>query len=658
MHNSKIIADLIYRIIVKMTRPSSAPGRRIKLDLSNFVGDGGSLRWMFVADREVSLVSDLADKLRAEYSQLRDGDTLTLQLDGFLLPPWEPATILQSGDLVTVLRTRPPAQHPQRGGRDADTKPSTHAKMSKNSTPAKAKPQQASSSSSSSDSSEDEVQPSVNAKTKQVVTGVKRGRESSSSSSSDSDSSPPVQKQKCSKPTQKGPSSQTVTATSKNNVQSSSDSDTDSDDEESPKAVSTPTLNVANKGCRAGPNSIQNQKNVKNISNTNSMSINKSSSDSSSSSSDSDDDNKMLPNNNKSSTNVVTSKTQKSSTDSSSSTSSDEDDNDKKKVMARNITAAGGSSGDTKTKPKRKRKRKNKNRNKLPADQVPVFQQVIVEAPVVRKLRNVTNNSHVRFDGNEGDGSEFMEVSTSEEFTADEIKNLYAKSVAGSPMNYTSNCNQNSQPRSMKVSQNGKANNAASDLSCEDVLMKQFDAKKVTNRELVKTSPNIMFKPRVLSVNEMKVKSTRKEPLTFSNGHINQEINSQPTENQSEEAPAKTSEFSALLNCNGKVFDKTKEPVKDYSAYHLVSGSGPRVGDIIAFKHVVMGENYAPEVSDYKEGKVVECDGTSSVTFEMLTSSSVRRAGRFELEDEQVETEDKIQMFQWGDLIEPRLVFP
>merc|ERR1719412_851305 len=219
-------------------------------------------------------------------------------------------------------------------------------------------------------------------------------------------------------------------------------------------------------------------------------------------------------------------------------------------------------------------------------------------------------------------------------------------------MNYTSNCDQNSRPSSMKISQNGKANNAASDLSCEDVLMKQFDAKKVTNREIVKTSPNVMFKPRVLSVNEMKMKSTRKEPLTFSNGHSNQEMSNQTNENKTEEAPAKTSEFSALLNCNGKVFDKTKEPVKDYSAYHLVSGSGPRVGDIIAFKHVIMGENYAPEVSDYKEGKVVECDGTSSVTFEMLTSSSVRRAGRFELEDEQVETEDKIQMFQWGDLIE------
>ena len=250
-----------------MTRPSSDQGRRIKLDLSNFVGDGGSLRWMFVADSEVRLVSDLADKLRAEYSQLRAGDTLTLLLDGFLLPPWEPATILQSGDLVTVIRTRPAAQHQTRGTRDTDSKPSTHAKKLKKSTPAKAKPQ-ASSSSSSSDSSEDEVQPSVNANTKQVVTGVKRGRESSSSSSSDSDSSPPVQKQKCSKPPQKSPSIQTVTATSKNNVQSSSDSDTDSEDEESPKTVSTITLNVANKGCRAGPNSVQKQNNVKNISKT------------------------------------------------------------------------------------------------------------------------------------------------------------------------------------------------------------------------------------------------------------------------------------------------------------------------------------------------------------------------------------------------------
>ena len=71
-------ADLIYSI-----SPSSALSHRIKLDLSNLVRDGGSLRWMFVADQEVS---DVADKLRAEYNQLQDGNTLTLLLNSFLLP--------------------------------------------------------------------------------------------------------------------------------------------------------------------------------------------------------------------------------------------------------------------------------------------------------------------------------------------------------------------------------------------------------------------------------------------------------------------------------------------------------------------------------------------------------------------------------------------
>jgi hypothetical protein len=44
---------------------------------------------------------------------------------------------------------------------------------------------------------------------------------------------------------------------------------------------------------------------------------------------------------------------------------------------------------------------------------------------------------------------------------------------------------------------------------------------------------------------------------------------------------------------------------KGYSAYHAVSDSVPRVGDIIAFKIVEIRENYAPEVSDCKEGKVL-----------------------------------------------------
>merc|ERR1719300_2001413 len=124
-----------------------------------------------------------------------------------------------------------------------------------------------------------------------------------------------------------------------------------------------------------------------------------------------------------------------------------------------------------------------------------------------------------------------------------------------------------------------------------------------------------------------------------------------------EEPVEVSSQLFALFNCKGQVFDRNSV-AKDYSAYHLVSDSGPRVGDIIAFKHVEMGENYTPEVSDYKEGKVTECDGTNWVTFEMLTQTKVKKNGKFEIDDDQSDLSDKVQTFNWSDLLEPRLVFP
>ena len=67
----------------------------------------------------------------------------------------------------------------------------------------------------------------------------------------------------------------------------------------------------------------------------------------------------------------------------------------------------------------------------------------------------------------------------------------------------------------------------------------------------------------------------------------------------------------ALLYCRDAVFnkkDKKDSILKNngYSAYNAVSDSVPRVGDVIAFKIVQMRKNYAPEVSDCKEGKVLE----------------------------------------------------
>ena len=83
-----------------------AGGRRIKLDLTDFVKDAGGQRWMFVSRDDFSTISDVVDRLREEHHQLGQHDLVTLLLDNFTLPPWESVELLQSGDLVKVYRTK------------------------------------------------------------------------------------------------------------------------------------------------------------------------------------------------------------------------------------------------------------------------------------------------------------------------------------------------------------------------------------------------------------------------------------------------------------------------------------------------------------------------------------------------------------------------
>ena len=81
-------------------------GRRIRLDLGDFVLDIGSHRWMFLSDVKFSTMSDLVEKLKEEYTQLEEEDMVQVFMDGdFVIPPWESIQILQSGDLVRVVRT-------------------------------------------------------------------------------------------------------------------------------------------------------------------------------------------------------------------------------------------------------------------------------------------------------------------------------------------------------------------------------------------------------------------------------------------------------------------------------------------------------------------------------------------------------------------------
>ena len=61
---------------------------------------------MYLRDESVSTVSDIVDRLREEYSQLGQGDNVSLYLDSFLLPAWEDINIVQSGDLIKVMYAR------------------------------------------------------------------------------------------------------------------------------------------------------------------------------------------------------------------------------------------------------------------------------------------------------------------------------------------------------------------------------------------------------------------------------------------------------------------------------------------------------------------------------------------------------------------------
>ena len=81
-------------------------GKRIKLDLTDFVKDAGGQRWMFVSREDFSTISDVVDRLREQHQKLGQHDIVTLLLDNFTLPPSESVELLQSGDVVKVCRTK------------------------------------------------------------------------------------------------------------------------------------------------------------------------------------------------------------------------------------------------------------------------------------------------------------------------------------------------------------------------------------------------------------------------------------------------------------------------------------------------------------------------------------------------------------------------
>ncbi|XP_007233809.3 coilin [Astyanax mexicanus] len=108
------------------------------------------------------------------------------------------------------------------------------------------------------------------------------------------------------------------------------------------------------------------------------------------------------------------------------------------------------------------------------------------------------------------------------------------------------------------------------------------------------------------------------------------------------------------------------KPSRDYSTLPLLAAP-PAAGQKIAFKLLELTENYTPEVSDYKEGKIVGFNHTTGmIELEILTQTQARaEPGKFDLVYQNPDGSESVEYAvtlgsqvteRWDSLLEPRLI--
>ncbi|KAK2832761.1 hypothetical protein Q5P01_016650 [Channa striata] len=107
-------------------------------------------------------------------------------------------------------------------------------------------------------------------------------------------------------------------------------------------------------------------------------------------------------------------------------------------------------------------------------------------------------------------------------------------------------------------------------------------------------------------------------------------------------------------------------PKPDYSSMPLLAAP-PQVGQKIAFKLLELTDNYTPEVSEYKEGKIVSFDPTTKqIELELLrVSQAPAEPGKFDLVYQNPDGSETVEYAvsrgawvteRWDSLLEPRLI--
>ncbi|XP_036893331.1 coilin [Sturnira hondurensis] len=121
-----------------------------------------------------------------------------------------------------------------------------------------------------------------------------------------------------------------------------------------------------------------------------------------------------------------------------------------------------------------------------------------------------------------------------------------------------------------------------------------------------------------------------------------------------------------LSNSSTIIQNPVETHKKDYSLLPLLAAA-PQVGEKIAFKLLELTSDYSPDVSDYKEGRILSQNPeTQQVDIEILSSlPAVKEPGKFDLVyhnengtevvEYAVTQERRITVF-WRELIDPRLI--
>ncbi|XP_052544343.1 coilin [Tympanuchus pallidicinctus] len=124
----------------------------------------------------------------------------------------------------------------------------------------------------------------------------------------------------------------------------------------------------------------------------------------------------------------------------------------------------------------------------------------------------------------------------------------------------------------------------------------------------------------------------------------------------------------AVTNTSVPVQNAVDVPKRDYSVLPLLAAP-PQVGERIAFKRLELNENYSPEVSSYKEGRIISWNADKKqIELEILSSSAsqiAKEPGKFDLVYQSADGAELIEYAvpqdtkiteSWDSLIEPRLI--